>query len=304
MASAAIVVWWPLLPAARTRDKGDGLAIHFLSVGQGDAALIRTPAGRWVVIDGGPRFAGYDAGRAVLVPFLRRLGVRRLALVVASHGDADHLGGLPALLRAIPAELVLEPGEPLGGALYRRWLAAVTRTGAAWRRAQAGDTLVVDGVRLTVWHPDSGWIARGLPVNENSLVLTVEYGGFRALFPGDAGAPMEAARAGAVGRVAVLKVGHHGSASASGEEWLRSVRPRVCVISVGPNRFGHPASLTLWRLRQAGCAVYRTDRDGTIEVATDGRRAEVRARGVGAPVALEPPAEGSLPQDTRRRREG
>src|SRR3989441_298163 len=90
------------------------LTVHFLDVGQGDAAALRTPAGRWVVVDGGPRTPESDAGRRVVIPFLRRRGASRLALVVATHGDADHLGGLPAVVRTFRPDVVLEPGEPLG----------------------------------------------------------------------------------------------------------------------------------------------------------------------------------------------
>src|SRR2546422_7969982 len=90
------------------------LTVHFLDVGQGDAAALRTPAGRWVVVDGGPRTPESDAGRRVVIPFLRRHGASGLALVVATHGDADHLGGLPAGVRALPPGVVVEPGEPPG----------------------------------------------------------------------------------------------------------------------------------------------------------------------------------------------
>src|SRR6266550_541602 len=97
-----------------TLDECRCLTVSFLDVGQGDAAVLRTPHGRWIVIDGGPRIPGSDAGRRVVVPFLRRHGAGRLALVVATHGDADHLGGLPAVVEQLAPQLVLEPGEPLG----------------------------------------------------------------------------------------------------------------------------------------------------------------------------------------------
>src|SRR2546429_2012443 len=116
-----------------TLDECRCLTVSFLDVGQGDAAVLRTPNSRWVVIDGGPRIPGSDAGRLVVVPFLRRHGAQRLAVVVATHGDADHLGGLPAVVEALTPELVLEPGEPLGRPLYLDVLAA--GEGAGGRRA-------------------------------------------------------------------------------------------------------------------------------------------------------------------------
>jgi competence protein ComEC len=265
--------------AAVTADGPGLLALHFLAVGQGDAAVVRTPHGRWIVIDGGPRAPGVDAGGRRVVRLLRGRAVRRLDVVVASHGDADHLGGLPAILRAVPAGIVLEPGEVLGRPLYREWLAAVGRGGARWHRARAGERLVVDGVELLVWHPDSAWLAQRLPANENSVVLSLEYGRFRAVFPGDAGLPMEGERAAAIGDVTLLKVGHHGSRSASGPGWLAALRPELCVVSVGRNHYGHPDRGVLAALREAGCATWRTDQGGDVVVETNGATARVRGAG-------------------------
>lgn len=271
--AVALLVAAPQVPALAGSGSSDAdgrLALHFLAVGQGDATLIRTPRGRWIAIDGGPRVAGMDAGARRVVPFLRRHGVRRLALVIASHGDADHLGGLPAVLRAVPADLVLEPGEALGRPLYRDWLAGVARRGARWHAARAGERLDIDGVTLRIWHPDSAWMTRRESANENSVVVSVEYGGFRALFPGDAGLPMEAERAGAIGDVSLLKVGHHGSRSATGDAWLAALRPEHCVVSVGRNRYGHPHPVVLAALLRSRCRIARTD-SGDVRVTTDGR---------------------------------
>jgi competence protein ComEC len=207
--------------------------------------------------------------------------VSRVAVVVASHGDGDHVGGLPSVVRAFRPELVLEPGQALGTASYTRWLATVAQAGSRWRRARAGDSVVLDGVVLRVLHPDSAWLERRLPANENSVVVSLEYGDFRALLPGDAGLAAEAAPdlAGRVSRATVLKVAHHGSRSATGPAFLSAVSPQVCVISVGPNRYGLPDPLILAELERAGCRVFRTDRDGTITVETDGRVARARAGG-------------------------
>ncbi len=153
--------------------------------------------------------------------------------MVASHGDADHLGGLPAVLTSLPADDVLEPGAIDGRPLYLEWLSDVEHDRARWHPARAGEHFTIDGVTLRIWHPDSATIAAGWEANENSVVLTVEYGAFRALFGGDAGLPMEALREGQIGPVTVLKVGHHGSRSATGEAWIHALRPSVCVIEVG-----------------------------------------------------------------------
>jgi len=277
--AAGAGVWWPLLPGAPSGDRPGWLALHFLAVGQGDAAAIRTPGGRWIVVDGGPRTFGYDAGAAVVVPFLRRAGADRtgVALVVASHGDEDHLGGLPAVVHAFKPALVLEPGEPLPKPSYRRWLAAVAEAGSRWRAGRTGDSIAVDGVVVRVLHPDSLWMERGLPANENGVVAAVEYGAFRALMTGDAGLVFEAAEAGRLPRATLLKVAHHGSFSATGPALLAAVEPRICVVSVGPNHFGQPDPRVLAALGRSGCDVFRTDADGTVTVETDGRAVHVEA---------------------------
>src|SRR5204862_336423 len=146
-AGVALVAWWlwrsprrPWLIAARVAfvttllvattfrdvvslDACRCLTVHFLDVGQGDAAVLRTPNGRWIVIDAGPRTPESDAGRRVVVPFLRRQGAGRLALAVATHGDADHLGGMPAELETFDPERVRAPGEPRGRPPHLEFLA-------------------------------------------------------------------------------------------------------------------------------------------------------------------------------------
>jgi competence protein ComEC len=252
-------------------DRYDGLAIHVLAVGQGDGIAIRTPRGRWVLVDGGPRMGAEDAGRRVVVPFLRRQRVRALDAVIVSHGDADHLGGIPAVLARFPVGLVLEPGQALGTDLYQEYLTAVDRAGARWQAARGGDTLLLDGVRVVVLHPDAAWMRHETRPNENSVVVRVSYGAFDALLTGDMGWPAESVLAGRVGPVELLKVGHHGSAGGTRGPWLAAARPRAAVISVGPNRYGHPAPDVLERLARAGIPVYRTDRGGTVTVRSDGR---------------------------------
>jgi competence protein ComEC len=244
-----------------------------LDVGQGDAVALRTPGGHWVLVDGGPRSEGRDAGRRVVVPFLRREGAVRLAAIVATHAHADHVGGLPAVLSALPVDVVLEPGEPLGEAPYLEFLAASEASGARWSAARQGDRLDLDSVRFTVLSPDSAWAAETFDPNEESVVLLVEYEHVRLLLTGDAGLPVEVRLAGRVGDVDVLKVGHHGSRSATSDAWLDEARPEIAVISVGArNTYGHPAPEVVARLIAHGVQVHRTDREGTISLESDGQR--------------------------------
>jgi competence protein ComEC len=277
---AAVALWLRLAPVQvfTSPDGGGDLALHFLDVGQGDGAVLRTPGGRWLAIDAGPATGQNDAGRRVVAPFLERRGVRALAAILISHAHADHMGGVPALLRRFRVGLVLEPGASVPDAAYGALLAGLDSSGIAWHPARAGERFTLDGVRFSVLHPRPGWAEWGEDVNEDSVVLLVEYGGFQALFTGDAGFPAEAALLGSVRPVDLLKVGHHGSRGSTSGELLDSLRPLAAVISVGRNDYGHPSPETLTRLERRRVPVLRTDEDGTISVRTSGTTMWIRSR--------------------------
>jgi competence protein ComEC len=259
------------LPLAGGGSRSGQLSIHFLSVGQGDAILLETPGGSWVMVDGGPRAAGFDAGKRVVLPFMRRRGVDALAVVVVSHGDADHLGGVPAVVSDMSPGLVLDPGQPHGSALYLEYLESLDRVGADWTAARAGDVFEVDSVRFEVLHPRTEWLETHLEPNDNSVVLRASYGCFSAILTGDIEWPAESLLVTTVEESDLLKVGHHGAPGGTTDAWLDVVNPRAAVISVGSNSYGHPASSTLRRLSEHGVAVFRTDRGGTVTARSDGR---------------------------------
>ncbi len=276
----ALASWMGVVIAVpwREADGSDGLTLHFLDVGQGDGAAIRTPHGHWVLVDAGPRSATSDAGRRVVAPFLARERVRRVDVMVISHAHADHVGGAAAVLDHVDATVVIEPGELVADPVYTDFLAAVATDGARWRPARAGVQFELDSVRFTLIHPDTAWAEWGLDLNEDSAMLLVEYRGFRALLSGDAGFRAESELAGTVGPVDLLKVGHHGSRWASSDAWLQELRPEVGVVSVGVNRYGHPSAEALERLARHRVAVWRTDHDGSITVMTDGQHMSVAGR--------------------------
>lgn len=281
-ASLVAAAWvWLALGTQLSPGAGDahrGLTLHFLDVGQGDGAAIRTPGGRWILVDAGPKSGSYDAGRRVVAPFLARHGARRLAVLFVSHAHLDHLGGVGAVLNRLGADVVIEPADQVPDPVYTGFLDEVEGRGIPWRAGRPGVTLLVDGVRLTVLHPDTSWAEWGADVNEDSIVLRVDFGAFTAVLAGDAGLIAESRLRGRVGRADILKVGHHGSRGASGDRWLDELRPEVAVVSVGQNRYGHPAPEALARLGRHGADVWRTDREGTITVTTDGATMTIRGR--------------------------
>ena len=280
---AAAALWIALVARAGvawSNGPTSDLRLDFLDVGQGDATVIRTPHGHAILIDAGPRFGGRDAGRSVVAPFLVRGGIDRLDAVILSHAHLDHFGGIPAVLDRVPSGLLLEPGEVVPDPAYLGMLDAAAEDGAGWASLRVGDTLRVDGVEFVVLHPDTAWAEWGLDLNEDSAVLLVRWGRFRALLSGDAGIAAEGRMRGHAGHVDLLKVGHHGSRGASGAAWLKELAPEVAVVSVGAgNRYGHPTPEALQRLRNAGASVWRTDRDGAVAVAVDSVTMEVRGAG-------------------------
>jgi competence protein ComEC len=277
---AALGLWFVLLRGTLSASGASGrdLALHFLDVGQGDAAVLRTPLGHWVLVDAGPAGDRSDAGRRVVAPFLARHGARGVTLVVVSHAHADHLGGIPAVLARFPTGLVLEPGALVPDPRYMAFLGTLEGRHIPWHPVRGGERFTLDSVSFTVLHPVPGWSGWGEDVNEDSVVLLVEYRGFQALFAGDAGFPAEAAMSGALRPVDVLKVGHHGSRGSTGDAWLDALRPKAAVISVGRNDYGHPSPAALARLATAAVEVRRTDLEGTITITTDGSAMRVESR--------------------------
>lgn len=267
-----------------------GLTLTFLDVGQGDAAVIETPHGHWLEVDAGPEGEGTDAGRSVVAPFLEARGARRLDALILSHAHRDHYGGMPAVMDRVAVDRFLEPGEVVDDPGYRTLLDRVAESGAEWHAIRRGDTIAVDGLMIAVLHPDTTWGDWGLDLNEDSDVLLLRYGRFAALLVGDAGFPAESEMRGTVGDIDVLKVGHHGSAGSSGEEWLAELRPEVAVVSVGAhNRYHHPSAGALGRLGAAKAVVLRTDQVGNVEIWTDGTTYRVASRAGSRVLPAGPP---------------
>lgn len=271
--AGALVLWLLLVPAgsATPRVERGGLTLLFVDVGQGDAALIRTPGGHWLAVDAGPvDLSGRDAGKRILLPLLARERVRRIEAFVLSHAHRDHVGGATALVEGLSVGAVVEPGEAFSDDAYNGLLSSLATRHTRWHPASSGMEWSIDGVRFQVLHPPRRWPHEGEDLNEDSVVLAVSYREFTALLMGDAGFVAESAMAGSLPEVDLLKVGHHGSRGATGEAFLREIRPSVGIISVGTNRYGHPAPATLGRLADAGTRVWRTDLEGTTTVSTDG----------------------------------
>jgi competence protein ComEC len=246
--------------------------VHFMDVGQGEAALVITPGRGAVLIDAGARgpYGDYDAGERVVLPYLKYYGIRSLDLLILSHGHNDHAGGAAAVAGQAPVRRLWLP-KNAGGRDIERLLAASPSLLPEYM--EDGQTAEVDGAVVKVLYaPDSRYTARKKTA-ETSAVVKISLPGGEILFTGDAQAAAEREIAFAAGRVSVLKVSHHGSGTASDPLFIAATNPSLAVISVGAgNSYGHPAAQTLDRLLRQGCAVLRTDQEGAVLVEIqDGR---------------------------------
>lgn len=268
---------------------GADLVVHFIDVGQGDSVLVEF-RDKTMLIDAGER----DAGKRV-VAYLGAHNVGKLDVVVATHAHSDHIGGLGDVISAFPVGRFVDAGQPHPTATYENLLALIEERGVPYTAAERGQTIALDpDLEILVENPGPQLLG---DVNEDSVVLKATYGDVSYLFMGDAGKPAEEkmAEAGLDLDADVLKVGHHASRYASSAEFLAAVSPAISVISVGEgNDYGHPHEEALERLQAAGSRIYRTDRDGTIVVATDGRALAVTT---GASSVMTTPV-GQLPTTT------
>jgi len=282
---AALLAWWlragrrlprrafvgilavlPLLVWSNAISAGppSALTVRFFDVGQGDSALLTSPGGVAILVDGGP-------DPAQVATELAALGVKRLDLVIASHPHADHVVGLPAVLARFPVGLLLEPGcrddSPDGAALHE----AAAAEHLTVRHPRAGDVLRVGDVRLEILSPDRCWSGTESDTNNDAIIVRASMGEDSVLFATEPEEPAQQVLLddGVDLRADVLKVPHHGAAT-SIEPFFEAVGAEVAVVSVGPNTYGHPVPEVLDWIRASGARVLRTDLAGTVTVTFEG----------------------------------
>lgn len=251
----------------------------FFDVGQADAIFIKTPANKKILIDSG----GYPETPGQILPFhkysrtlkyLAQKGINQLDLVIITHPDSDHLGGLPAILETIKTNLIIDSGLSSNSSLFKKYLQIVSEKNIKKISGHFGQTIAIEpDFKIYFLYPVK---EAGAPEMKNqSLVAKIVFKKFSAILTGDIEkeAEEEILKKSVILSSTVLKVAHHGSHSSTSEEFLKKVQPQVAIISVGQkNKFGHPHQTVLDRLKKFGVKILRTDQNGTIEIKTDGQK--------------------------------
>jgi len=282
--AAVAIATYPFPPTVSANE----LEVSVLDVGQGDSILVVSPKGSTLLIDGGGAFLGFkgteehlgpDPGEEAVSNFLWSRGFQKLDAVALTHAHQDHIAGLTAVLQNFHvARLWL--GRETTAPAFRHLKQVANYQHVPIQQEQRGQSFTWDGVQVDfLWPEQSGDIAP-MAKNNDSLVVRLKYGDRTILLPGDAEKQVEytmlAENAPESLRADVLKVGHHGSKNSTVPEFLAAVNPRVSIISAGEeNPYGHPNPELLQRLAETGTRILRTDRDGAVQILTDGRSLQI-----------------------------
>ncbi|MBR6013531.1 MAG: DNA internalization-related competence protein ComEC/Rec2 [Selenomonadaceae bacterium] len=246
----------------------NNLEVNFIDVGQGDCAVVFTPNKKCLIFDtGGVRDKNFDVGERILIPYLKHENIFEVEKIFLTHAHEDHSGGAGTLIKKFPVHEIITAGENKSD--YAAIFGIAEEKTRNLRAGQQGEKFFIDGVEVEIiFAPKVG------TGNEISNVYKISYGNIKFLITGDLVKENESQILSEKTDVSstVLKVGHHGSATSSSEEFLKAVNPKCSVISVGyGNNFGHPRKEILERLENIHTKIFRTDKDGLIKFKTDGK---------------------------------
>lgn len=239
------------------------LIVHFLDVGQGDSIFIELPNGKTMLVDAGENYHGQG-----IIDYVQTIGYHKLDYVVATHPHEDHIGSMPYIVRNFEIGSIYMPDVTANTATFESLLKAIKAKGLRVKNGRTGVHIIKDGeLTADIIAPDKPDESN---LNNSSIVLLLTFGNVSYLLTGDAETKeLNAIRADM--HATVLKAGHHGSKTSTTQTLLKKISPSVTVISCGKNNdYGHPHAEVLKMLKSVNSTVYRTDRDQTVIVATDG----------------------------------
>ncbi|WP_107926933.1 MBL fold metallo-hydrolase [Lysinibacillus parviboronicapiens] len=272
----------PVEPEKKAVTAGQQMLVHFIDVGQGDSILIESPNGKTMLVDGGVKGAGQH-----IVSYLHELGVKKLDIVVATHPDADHIGGLIPVLNSIDIEQFYDSGKIHTSQTFEDMLTLIDTKNIPYNVPKTGDHIMLDEkIDVTVLNANE----TASDNNDASIVLKLTYGDISFLLTGDAGVALEKEMLAQDVKATVLKAGHHGSNTSSSQSFIQAVHPEVTILSYGKdNKYGHPHVEVVERLQAIGSKIYATAETGSVIVSTDGVNYDVSANEWSETVATTSP---------------
>jgi len=262
-----------------------GFQAVFVDTGQGDAALLRFPQGKTMLIDGGGFYDhSFDTGENIIAPLLLRNRIGRIDYLVMTHPHPDHFGGLLFIAENFSIQEFWSNGDSVGDPNFEHLRAILRKKGVAMHVLDSGSPdRIIQGVKVEFLHPSPNYFPARYDtnayLNNRSLVIRFSYRKVQYLFAGDVHAAAEERLLATTADVSslVLKVPHHGSTTSCSIPFVAAVSPRIAVCSVGyQNPFGLPHAQVLQRLRDIGCTVYRTDLDGAVAITADDEGVHIR----------------------------
>lgn len=260
---------------------GHEMRVHFIDVGQGDSIYLESPNGKTMLVDGG----GKGAGQKV-VSYLKELGVNKLDIVVATHPDADHIGGLIPVLNSIDIGQFYDSGKVHTSQTFEEMLTLIDTKNIPYNVPKTGDSIAFDDdINVKVLNANE----HATDNNDASIVLKVTYGNVSFLLTADAGIALEKEMMQNDVKATILKAGHHGSNTSSSAEFIQKVHPEVTILSYGEgNKYGHPHAEVVERLQALGSKIYATAEAGTVIVSTDGVNYDVNSKEWSGSIASAP----------------
>ncbi|WP_051390377.1 ComEC/Rec2 family competence protein [Sediminibacillus terrae] len=269
-----VVIFLPFMVCAAARHDSDNeLQVHFIDVGQGDSILIEAPNGRNMLVDGGPPSAAEK-----VIGYLRERNVKKLDLVVATHPDIDHIGGMVEVLSEFEVKHLVDSGKLYTTETYFHYLQQIKKQKIPVTIAAGEENIVIDPqLTIRVLNTQNAFKTN----NQSSIALSIRYGRVDFLLMADVETIQEQHILDAKHLEAeILKVAHHGSGTSTSFDFIREVRPETAILSYSKaNDFGHPVDRVVDYLQLAGATIYSTAKAGDIVIRTDGKTYDVDVSG-------------------------